>query len=118
MEEKITKKEFDKLPYSEKKKYECNIFDEQFLRGGYEDLDIFLRARDTFGMKIVMSNRAVYWHKQGATRWNTEKIGAVNDFGRESKSIENENLQKFINKWGYNPHQNCPWKEKEIFNAF
>jgi GT2 family glycosyltransferase len=93
------------------------IFDEQFLRGGYEDVDIFLRARDTFGMKIVMSNRAVYWHKQGATRWNTEKIGAVNDFGRESKSIENENLQKFINKWGYNPHQNCPWKEKEIFNA-
>lgn len=94
------------------------LFDEQFIRGGYEDVDIFLRARDTFGMKIVMSNRAVYWHKQGATRWNTEQIGAVNNFGRQSKEIENENLTKFIEKWGYNPHQQNPWKETMIFNAF
>lgn len=94
------------------------LFDEQFIRGGYEDVDIFLRARDTFGMKIVMSNRAVYWHKQGATRWNTEKIGAVNDFGRQSKQIENENLDKFIQKWGYNPHQHPIWRETMIFNAF
>ncbi len=94
------------------------MYDERFIRGGYEDVDLFLRARDTFGMKIIMSNMAVYWHKQGATRWNTEKIGAVNDFGRESKTIESENLQKFIEKWGYNPHQRSIWKETMIFNAF
>lgn len=93
------------------------IFDEMFLRGGYEDCDIFLRVRDNFGMMIVMSNFAVYWHKQGATRWNTEKIGAVNNFGLESKSIESENLQKFIKKWGYNPHTRQIWKETELFNA-
>lgn len=93
------------------------IFDEQFIRGGYEDIDLFLRARDTFGMKIIMSSFTCYWHKQGATRWNTEKIGAVNDFGRQSKSIEQENLKKFINKWGYNPHSRQIWKENVIFNA-
>ena len=93
------------------------LFDDQFIRGGYEDVDLFLRVRDDFGMMIVMSNFAVYWHKQGATRWNTEKIGAVNNFGLESKSIENENLQRFIKKCGYNPHTRQIWKEKELFNA-
>lgn len=92
------------------------IFDEIFLRGGYEDIDLFVRARDTFGMKIVMNGRAFYWHKQGATRWNTERIGAVNDFGVESKSIENENLQRFIEKWGYNPNTRQIWYDKQIFN--
>lgn len=91
------------------------IFDERFLRGGYEDVDLFLRARDTFGMKIIMSGRAGYWHKQGATRWNTEKIGAVNNFGLESKNIESENLKRFIEKWGFNPHVGQIWKEK-IYN--
>jgi GT2 family glycosyltransferase len=91
------------------------LFDERFLRGGYEDVDLFLRARDTFRMKIVMNGHACYWHKQGATRWNTEKIGAVNNFGLESKSIENENLKRFIEKWGYNPHQRQIWFEN-IYN--
>ena len=87
------------------------------IRGGYEDVDLFLRARDVYGMMIIMNGRACYWHKQGATRWNAEKIGAVNDFGAESKSIEQDNLQKFINKWGYNPHTRQVWKEEIIFNA-
>lgn len=87
------------------------VFDERFLRGGYEDVDLFLRARDTFGMKIIMSGRAGYWHKQGATRWSTESIGAVNNFGLESKNIEQENLKRFIEKWGFNPHVGQIWKE-------
>jgi len=93
------------------------IFDQQFLRGGYEDIDLFLRAKDTFGMKIIMNGRACYWHKQGATRWNAEKIGAVNDFGCESKSIEQDNLKKFIAEWGFNPHQQPIWKENIIFKV-
>jgi GT2 family glycosyltransferase len=92
-------------------------FDEIFLRGGYEDIELFLRARDTFGMKLIMSGRAAYWHKQGATRWNTEKIGAVNNFGLESKRIEDQNLEKFIDKWGYNPHQRQIWFENIIWNS-
>lgn len=96
---------------------EIGIFDEQFIRGGYEDVDIFLRARDTFGMRIIMSGMAAYWHKQGATRWNCEKNGYINNFGIESKSIENENLERFIKKWGYNPHQKSIWWETEIFRG-
>lgn len=87
------------------------LYDERFLRGGYEDVDLFLRARDTFGMKIMMSGRAGFWHQQGATRWNTAQIGAVNNFGLESKSIEQENLKRFIEKWGFNPHVGQIWKE-------
>ena len=90
------------------------IFDPIFLRGGYEDVDLFLRARDTFGMDIVMNGRAAYWHKQGSTRWNAEKIGAINDFGLESKQIESENLKKFIEKCGFNPHQTPIWRETVI----
>ncbi|MFA6712136.1 MAG: glycosyltransferase [Candidatus Caldatribacteriota bacterium] len=90
------------------------IFDEQFIRGGYEDVDIFLRMRDTFGMKIIMSEERIYWHKEGATRWNCENNGFINNFGRESKSIEVENLEKFIRKWGFNPHQKQIWYSTEI----
>lgn len=92
------------------------IFDERFLRGGYEDVDLFLRARDTFGMRIVMNGRACYWHKQGATRWNTEKNGIINDFKQGSKSIEQDNLKKFVGKWGYNPHTRNIWRERELWN--
>ncbi len=93
------------------------LFDEQFLRGGYEDVDLFLRARDKFGMKIVMSGLACYWHKQGATRWNCENNGFINNFGAESKSIESDNLKKFIAKWGYNPHTRQVWKNIELLNV-
>lgn len=93
------------------------IFDEQFLRGGYEDIDLFLRARDKFGMRIIMNGRACYWHKQGATRWNSQKVGAINNFGIDSKNIEIENLRKFIDKWGFNPHERQIWFEKELFNC-
>lgn len=92
------------------------LFDEQFLRGGYEDVDIFLRMRDTFGMKIIMSERAWYWHKEGATRWNCENNGYINNFGHESKSIESENLDRFIAKWGFNPHNEQIWYTKELVN--
>lgn len=95
---------------------EVGIFDEQFIRGGYEDVDLFLRMRDIFGKRIVMSGRSAYWHKQGATRWNTEKVGAINNFGVESKSIEVENLKKFIAKWGFNPHIKAIWHPKELWN--
>lgn len=91
------------------------LFDEQFIRGGYEDVDLFLRCRDTYGLQIIMSGFSCFWHKEGATRWNCENNGFVNDFGRESKAIEVENLQKFINKWGYNPHIRSIWFNNEIY---
>lgn len=85
------------------------LFDEQFKRGGWEDIDIFLRARDTFGMRIVMNGRACYWHKQGATRWS-------DTIRNSSKGIENENLAKFRIKWGFDPNSRNVWKERELLN--
>ena len=92
------------------------LFDEQFIRGGYEDVDLFLRCRDKFGYKIIMSARSMFWHKEGATRWNCEQNNYINNFGRESKSIEQENLQKFLDKWSINPHVDGIWQQKEILN--
>lgn len=112
----LRKNEYDNLSEEEKNSYTMMIFDEDFRRGGYEDVSLFLRARDTFGMKIIMNGCAIYWHKQGATRWNSEKIGAVNNFGLESKSIENDNLDRFIDKWGFNPHTRQIWFNNEIYN--
>ena len=63
-----------------------------------------------------MNGCAIYWHKQGATRWNSEKIGAVNNFGLESKSIESDNLDRFIEKWGFNPHREQIWHNIELYN--
>ncbi|MEB3330852.1 MAG: hypothetical protein VKQ33_16645, partial [Candidatus Sericytochromatia bacterium] len=92
------------------------LFDEKFIRGGYEDVDLFLRMRDTFGMRIIMSERAWYWHKEGATRWNTEKNGYINNFNLECKSVESHNLEYFMSKWGFNPHINSPWRTTELIS--
>lgn len=90
------------------------IFDEQFIRGGYEDVDLFLRMRDTFGMKIIMSERRMYFHREGATRWNSINTNQVNNFGNESRNIEGENLVKFTNKWGFNPHSRQLWRTEPL----
>ena len=88
------------------------IFDEIFKRGGHEDIDLFLRMRDTFGMRIIMSEAAWYWHKEGATRWNTE----IADFRNESMMFEMGNLNKFIEKWKFNPHSSQIWYSKELIS--
>lgn len=92
------------------------LFDEQFIRGGYEDVDLFLRMRDTFGMRIVMSGFSMFWHKEGATRWNCESNGFINNFGQESKAIEQINLERFIEKWGYNPHTRPIWQSNLLLS--
>ena len=88
-------------------------FDEQFERGGYEDVDIFLRARDTFKMKIIMSARSMFWHKEGATRWCIDEGG----FNQESKGYEERNREKFKIKWGFDYMSVPVWQSKEIFNG-
>lgn len=88
------------------------IFDEQFERGGYEDVDIFLRMRDTFGMKIIMTEWACYWHKEGATRWGIEDGG----FNKESQGYEDRNRIKFKNKWGFDYRASQVWKSNEIIS--
>jgi GT2 family glycosyltransferase len=86
------------------------IFDEQFAGGGQEDIDLFLRARDKFGMKIIMSGFGWYWHKQGQTRWNSEMKDKY-------KAIEEENRKKLTAKLGYNPQNRQVFRETVIYNA-
>jgi GT2 family glycosyltransferase len=78
------------------------LFDEQFKRGGLEDVDLFMRIRDTYKLKLIMSARSIFWHKEGATRWRDEPVGEAKSYKEENKEIEEENLQKFTKKWGYN----------------
>lgn len=73
------------------------LFDEQFEVGGEEDVDLFLRMRDQYEMHIIMSDRAMFWHKEGATRWNEELAG----FKERNKAAEQVNYDKFAAKWGF-----------------
>lgn len=72
-------------------------FDEKFLHGGYEDIDYFYRIRQA-DYKLVIIPEVHYWHKEGATRWAESQI-------LKFKGIEKHNLEYFIEKWGFNPHQ-------------
>ncbi len=87
------------------------LFDEQFIRGGLEDVDLFLRMRDTFGMKIIMSQRAWYYHAEGKTRWNQTKNEYINNFNITSKQLEAGNMKKFQEKWGRSQFN---WNSNEL----
>jgi GT2 family glycosyltransferase len=76
------------------------IFDEKFERGGMEDVDLFLRMRDTYGMKIVMSGKSVFWHEEGATRFKTNQ-----EMEQEFRQADLDNEAKFEKKWGFNYRQ-------------
>lgn len=75
---------------------DIGLFDEQFEIGGEEDVDLFLRIRDSY--KIIMSGRSMFWHKEGATRWNDE---IEEGFKAKNKAIEQINYDKFAKKWGF-----------------
>jgi GT2 family glycosyltransferase len=77
---------------------EVGLYDEQFEIGGEEDVDLFLRIRDTYGYEIVMSAKSMFWHKEGATRWNDE---VEPGFKAKNKAIEEKNYDRFAEKWGF-----------------
>jgi GT2 family glycosyltransferase len=83
------------------------LFDEQFAQAAMEDVDIFLRARDTFGMHILMSAKSIFWHKEGATRRGWDK-----NWEDMCLRLERENEDKYAMKWGKYYHGDMPWKEK------
>lgn len=74
-------------------------FDENFIHGGYEDIDFFYRA-NLAGLKLLMTPKVAYWHKEGATRFS--EAGGEKE---RQAGAENHNLEYFIKKWGFNPHQ-------------
>lgn len=73
------------------------LFDEQFKVGGEEDVDLFLRMRDQHHLRIIMSAKSMFWHKEGATRWNTEIPG----YKQKNKEIEQRNYDLFADKWDF-----------------
>lgn len=77
---------------------EIGLFDEQFITGGEEDVDLFLRCERDFGYQIIMSGYSCFWHKEGATRWNNE---VEPGFKEKNKAIESNNYDKFAEKWGW-----------------
>lgn len=79
------------------------VYDEQFLIGGEEDVDLFLRIRDTHGKLIIMTDKSIFWHKQGATRWNDE---VEPGFKQKNKAIEKANYDRFAKKWGFDIRTN------------
>lgn len=86
------------------------VFDEQFERGGMEDVDLFLRMRDTYGMKIVMSGKSVFWHEEGATRFKTNET-----MEKEFRQADLDNEAKFEKKWGFNYRQTANvWRENPL----
>ena len=73
-------------------------FDENFSHGGYEDLDYFYRAK-LAGLKLIITPKVAYWHKEGTTRFLGQE--------KEKQNIaEKHNLEYFIKKHKFNPHQN------------
>lgn len=83
-------------------------FDEKFLHGGYEDIDFFHRCK-VAGLKLLMTPKVPYYHREGATRF-----GEAGDEKKNSGKIEKHNLAYFIKKWGFNPHTKEPFTEKRI----
>jgi GT2 family glycosyltransferase len=77
---------------------EEGLFDENFLHGGYEDIDLFLRLK-RHGKRLIMTPKVAYWHEEGATRFSEQERG-------RQAGAEVGNRQYFINKWNFKPHEN------------
>lgn len=75
---------------------DIGLFDERFLVGGEDDVDLFLRIRQKYD--IIMSGHSCFWHKEGATRWNDE---IEKGYLAKNKAIEDTNYDKFADKWGW-----------------
>lgn len=89
------------------------LFDERFRRGGYEDVDLFLRFRDSYGYKIVMTGMSFFWHKEGHTRWNPK--WDEGKWARECKKTEDKNAELFREKWGFGYYDRQVWRETVLW---
>jgi GT2 family glycosyltransferase len=74
-------------------------FDENYEHGGYEDIDFFYRAK-LAGLRLLMTPKVAYWHKEGATRFSE-----IREEKERQTKAEIHNLEYFIKKWNFNPHQ-------------
>jgi len=75
---------------------ECGLYDENFVHGGYEDIDLFFRWKKA-GKRLIMTPKVPYWHKEGATRFSEQERGIQNN-------VEPLNREYFKKKWGIDAH--------------
>lgn len=76
---------------------ELGLYDEGFLHGGYEDVDLFLRWKNA-GKRLLMTPKVPYWHKEGATRFGEQEKGRQSD-------VEPLNRAYFEKKHGFDAHK-------------
>lgn len=72
------------------------LYDEGFIHGGYEDIDLFIRWQRA-GEKLVVTPKVAYWHEEGATRFSEQEKGTQN-------SAEIKNRAYFKQKNGFDAH--------------
>lgn len=90
------------------------LFDEQFEVGGEEDVDLFMRMLYQHGLQLIMSDKSMFWHKEGATRWNDEIEPGFKD---KNKAIEQINYDRYAQKWGYDIRtRGIPFTEEVLEN--
>ena len=94
----ITKEQYNNLSEEDKKKYSPQVYDENYQHGGFEDCQLFLDILKA-GKRLVITPKMQYWHKEGATRFSEQEIGTQN-------IAEKHNLEYFLTKNNFNPHQN------------
>jgi len=82
------------------------LYDELFVHGGYEDIDLFFRWRNA-GEKLVITPKVAYWHEEGATRFSEQEKG------KQSKA-EIKNRLYFRKKNGEDAHTLMPKFLKDI----
>lgn len=76
---------------------DVGLLDENYLHGGYEDIDLFYRAHQA-GKKLLMTPKVAYWHEEGATRFSKQEKE------RQDK-VEPENRAYFKQKHGFDAHE-------------
>jgi hypothetical protein len=96
--EVLNREEYDLLSVDDKKKYRIDIFDPGYAHGGYEDICLFLRFK-SHGKRLIMTPKVAYFHEEGATRFSEEEKG-------RQAGAEVGNLDYFLNKWKFQPHEN------------
>lgn len=74
---------------------ELGIYDENYIHGSIEDIDLFWRAKQA-NKRLIMSAGVIYWHKEGATRYSPT-------LKEHNKEMEIKNIKYFESKHGFSP---------------
>ncbi|MEA1925839.1 MAG: glycosyltransferase, partial [Patescibacteria group bacterium] len=77
---------------------DVGLLDENFVHGGYEDIDFFLRCKWA-GKRLLITPRVAYWHEEGATRFGEQEAG-------RQAGAEIHNKDYCLKKHNFEPHEN------------